>query len=68
MRLADRIAVLNEGHLIAEGDAHHVSQDRLVREAYLGRRAEEEEEEEEQEKHEKQETERQATPGSLPAS
>jgi ABC-type branched-subunit amino acid transport system ATPase component len=39
MRLADRIAVLNEGRRIAEGTAEEVSSDTGVREAYLGQRA-----------------------------
>jgi ABC-type branched-subunit amino acid transport system ATPase component len=39
MRLADRIAVLNEGRRICEGTADEVRSDEGVRAAYLGRRA-----------------------------
>ncbi|OJV26937.1 MAG: hypothetical protein BGO26_04965 [Actinobacteria bacterium 69-20] len=38
MRVADRIVALNEGAIIAQGDAEAISANTAVREAYLGKR------------------------------
>lgn len=41
VNLCDRVAVLNKGQIIAEGDPLSVTRDPRVQEAYLGRRAKE---------------------------
>src|SRR5262249_14890695 len=38
MRLCERVVALNEGAIISEGEPHHLQNDPVVAEAYLGRR------------------------------